>query len=473
MARSTPPAPSQPPAGAPLRRALLGFAFGKLGWMIGAPLLVLACGFELMWWSFVQQTRLIGDTEARATQTVQARLVDRYYLLTRSPDEERCHFQCRIDQASVAVYEFEDGAGRTRRAEFRDEIVHDWQHNTPFELGIPVPVPRVRLAPEFHAWLQSQPSNTSGVNLWDDWWAEFDDAAHWLLRVRDPVPVVQAALRYDPADPAAALLDEGPLREYRESDARQTREVAWAMPLFVAVISFAVLWPAVQMMTYGLPRRASAAIALVIVAGVPLWGPLATRIAPWLSDTAGEFAQVLQRDFGGGPVHPAYLARPPTAVDGLTTIDWTLAGSQDAYFLSGVALRATDLPPLDHAAALDALQASLVAQLTPMDDAGLLAALEPLDHYQAGDVLELFVPALLALQVDTGRGVGVRAKVDELLAFFVHDFELPDVDGFRYEERLARYEKLTRSVSPEIARAARQRLAERRALIARQQATMR
>lgn len=474
------PAPPAPSARATLWRTLRGFAFGKLGWTIGAPLLVFSCGALLLWWSYVQHARLLGDVQARATEHVEGRLVDRYYWLERTDlaslpsHSDVCPDLCQITHNSVAEVVFEDRAGISHRAVFRDQLVHDWQHNTPFELGVPVGVPRVKLAPEFLDWLRSEKATSHYETLlWDLWWDDFDSAAHWLLRVRDPVPALAVPLRYDPADPATVLLDAATLQPRQARDAADARGMAWSMPVFLALLGFLVMWPAVQMMTYGLPKWASAAVAVFVVATVPWWAPAAMRIAPWLSETSGQLAAALRREFHG-PYHPEFLAWREPLPDGLATIDWTLAASRDAPFVRHLGLKApSGIDPLDHAGALAALQDGLRRQLTALDDAALLEALAPLNHYQADRVLELFVPALLAIEGDPARGAEVRAQAVKLLAFFVDAFELPDVDRFVYAARLERYALLEGSATPDVARAAREKLAAARALVARQQATMR
>lgn len=482
-----PKRPAAPAARTTAWRTLGGLAFGKLGWIVGAPLLVFSCGALLLWWSYVQHGRMLAEVQARATARAQATLVDRYYLLERTDlsqlprHDDICPDLCQVTQHSVAEVEFTDAGGHTQRAVFRDEQVHDWQHNTPFELGVPVDVPRVKIAPEFRAWLQSERSTSQyETTLWPMWWEKFDSAAHWLLRVRDPVPVSTLPVRYDPADPATAILDVATMAARQRRDAADASGMAWSLPMLLVVIGVLIAWPAVQMMTYGMPKWLSAAIAVFIVVALPWWAPAAMRIAPGLSDWSGQLAEELRREFHG-PYHPEYLAWRGETPPGLQTIEWSLATSRDAPFLAGVRLRAPNaasdgpgapgIAPLDHAAALIALQDGLASQLRAMDDAALLEALAPLNHYQADDALELFYPGLLAIEADAARGAEARAQATKLLGFFVDAFELPDVDRFAYAIRLDRYALLRASVTPAIAAAAA-KLAKARDLVARQQDTM-
>ncbi len=448
---------------------------GKAGWFIGAPLLVFACGFMLMWWSFVQQSRQLLAVQERVTQTAQATLVDRYYLLEPTdvdarPQHSGCDDGCLITPSSVAVFEFTDVAGRPQRVEFMDWYVHDWQHNTPFERGVPILRPTLRMTPEFHAFLanrrlRSDPSMT----LWDDWWSRFDDAAHWMLRVRDPLPVFTAPVRYDPAEPTVAVLDAPTLRTQQVSDQAYVESTAWGMALFVGVICLLVLWPALKLMLYGAPNWLSGAVAMAIVLAMPLWAPFAERIAPALSDQAGALARGLKCEFARDQRVP-YLAQPVTPASDLSEISWSLAGSRDAAFVAGFRLTPPALDPLDHQGALDAVQASLDAQMRAMPDERLGAALAPLNHYQAGRVLELFVPGLLHLQRDEARPAALRETATRLLGFFIREWPQPTVDSFLFEHRLGLYDKLATSSDTSIAESALTRLAEARQRIARQQA---
>jgi hypothetical protein len=460
------------PDGLNIWAALGNLLAGKAGWFIGAPLLVFACGFMLMWWSFVQQSWHLLAVQERATQSAQATLVDRYYLLEPTdvdarPQHSDCDDGCLITPSSVAVFEFTDLAGRPQRVEFMDWYVHDWQHNTAFELGVPILQPTLHMTPEFHAFLVNRRLRRDpAMTLWDDWWTRFDDAAHWLLRVRDPLPTFTAPLRYDPADPTLAVLDLPPMRAQQASDKAYVESTAWGMALFVAVICWLVLWPAVKLMLYGAANWVSAAVAIAIVLAMPLWAPFAERIAPQLSEQAGMLARGLKREFGRDQRMP-YLAQPVTPTAALREVSWSLAGSRDAAFVVGFELAPPAVEPLDHAGALDALQASLDLQLRAMSDAEAEAALAPLNHYEADRVLELFVPALLHLQQDERRPDALRATATKLLGFFVREWSEPTVDTFLFEHRLGVYERLAMSSDAVIAEAAVARLAAARERIDR------
>jgi hypothetical protein len=472
--------PDSPAPPRPLRdiaRSLGRLLVGRLAWLVGAPLLVFGCGFLLLWWSLYQQRDAVATLQAQATQPVQARLVDRYFHvvptdLSARPSHSSCEDVCRISLETVAVFEFERPDGGLQRVQFQS-WAHDWQHNTAFELGIPLLAADFRIDPGFHTQLRAERSNfDSSRTVWERFWAPVEDAGHWLLRLRDPPPAFVAPLRFDPAAPGTAILDlPGFVRQQAGERSHLDSTVAGLL-LFVGVICLVVVHPAVKLMLLGASPRVAAAVSLAICLSVPLWAPHAGRIAPWLSDHAGALAEELAREFGAQAL-PAYVSRPVTDTSRLRLLRWELARSPQAAFLAGFD---TALPPgvdaLDHAGAFDVLQASFDRQLQAMGEADRGARLRQLRHYEADTVWELFLPALLRIASDEAAPATQRADALDLLRFYAQDWDLPDVDVFLYRHRLDNYARLREAPDAGIRALAATRLAQAEALLARQQQTM-
>jgi hypothetical protein len=469
------PTPSGPLRG--IARSLGRLLVGRLAWLIGAPLLVLGCGFLMLWWSLYQQRDAIATLQARATQPVQARLVERFFHivptdLSARPSHSSCDDVCRISLETVAVFEFERPEGGLQRVQF-ESWAHDWQHNTAFELGIPLLHADFRIAPHFHSQLRAERSNyDAGRSVWERFWAPVEDAGHWLLRLRDPLPAFVAPLRIVPDDPATAILD---LPGFMAAQARERGyldSTVATMLLFVGVICVVLVHPAVKLMLHGASSRVAAIVTVAICASLPLWALHAGRIAPWLSDHAGALAEELAREFGA-PGLPAYVSRPVTDTSRLRLLRWELARSPQAAFLAGLE---TALPPgfdpLDHAAAFDALQAGFDRQLQAMPEAGVTRILRQLQHFEADTVWELFLPALLRIASDETVPRLQRAEALEVLEAYARDWALPDVDVFLYRHRLDNYARLREAPDPGIRALATSRLAEAEARLARQQQTM-
>lgn len=465
--------PPPPSTAATVARALARAVAGRLGWLIGAPLLVLACGFLLLWWNLLLQRHALADVQARATATADARLVRRYFHIVPTdldarPSHSSCDDVCRISLNSVAVFEFALPDGRRQQVEFA-HWAHDWQHNTDFELGIPVLAAEFRIDPLFHAELRAERSAfDSGRTVWDRFWGPVDGAGHWLLRLREPVPIFVAPLRYDPTDPGVALLDLPLFRAAQASERGHLDTMVVGLLFFVGVFCVAVLYPAVKLMLLGASRRVAIGATLAICLALPWWAPHAERIAPWLSDHAGALARELKREFGNESL-PGYLARPVTDTRHLRALTWHLVQSSQAPFLAGLD---PSLPagfdPLDHAGAFDALQASFDRQLQAMSSDAAGAVLQQLRHYQAETVWELFVPALLRIANDPQAPPSQRSDASDLLGFYASDWDLPDVDVFLYRHRLDNYARLREAPEPELRRFARSRLDEAEARVARQ-----
>ena len=124
--------------------------------------------------------------QQRASERVEARLVDRYYRLRPTePDAQPRHSDCKdlctISMNSVAVFAFDLPDGTSQRVQF-EEWAHDWQHNTDFELGLPLRHADFLATPAFRARLRSTPSSYDpNLSAWDLFWEPVGDAAHWLL----------------------------------------------------------------------------------------------------------------------------------------------------------------------------------------------------------------------------------------------------------------------------------------------------
>jgi hypothetical protein len=471
--------PKRPPTTAtvPLWHSLARAVVGRLGWLIGAPILVFGCGFLLLWWNLFQQRNQIATLQDRASVPVEARLVDRYYRilptdLQARPGYSVCTDACTIALNTVAVFEFARPDGPAQRVQF-ESWAHDWQHNTEFELGLPLLHAEFRAPPDFLAHLRAErASYDASKTLWDLFWGPADDAGHWLLRLREPRPDFRAALRYDPDDPATAILDLPRFAPAQARDRDGMGVLVTAMLAFVGVIALMVIFPAVQLMLHGAPRKLTAIVTAAICAGLPLWAPHAERIAPWLSDHAGALALELKREFGGSTGLPAYVSRPVEDTRALAVLRWELASSPQAAFLAGLD---TTLPagvdPLDHAGAYDALQASFDRQLRAMPTQAAGAVLKQLRHHQADTVWELFVPALLRIVRDESAPAEQREDAGDLLGFFASDWALPDVDVFLYRHRLDNYARLREAPDPALRALAARRLGEAEARLARQLAT--
>ena len=450
---------------------------GRIAWLVGAPLLVVGCGFLVMWWSLVQQRDQLGAIQARATQAVTARLVDRYFLvratdLAARDSRASCYDTCRVEMDSVAVFEFALPDGRTQRVQF-GAWAHDWQHNTDFELGLPLLAADFRIDPTFHAKLQSEQAySESAKTIWQLFWDPADDAGHWLLRLRDPAPEFSAPLRYDPSDPTTAVLDLPRFARAQEDDSGDLDVQVFALLGFAAIICVMVLAPAVQMMMLGVPRKVTVPVTLAICLSVPLWAPHAMKIAPWLSDEAGQLAEGMSREFASHQ-EPNYLSDPLTDTRPLRRLRWELASSSQAAFLAGLD---TSLPngidPLDHVGAFDALQASFDRQLQAMSPDALAAVLQQLRHDQADTAWELFVPALLRISGDATAAAAQREAALDLLRFFAQDWNLPDVDVFLYRHRLDNYARLRQAPDPDVRTIAEARLSEAEARLKQQLGTM-
>lgn len=461
----------------PLWHSLAKALVGRLGWLIGAPILVFGCGFLLLWWSLFQQRNQIAALQQRASVAVQARLIDRYYRvrptdLQALPGYSHCTDACTISLDSVAVFEFVRRDGQAQRVQF-DSPAHDWQHNTEFELGLPLLHAEFRLPSDLLAKLRATPASFDpSKTLWDLFWDPADDAGHWLLRLREPAPDFRAALRYDPDDAATAILDLPAFARAQAQDRRGSGVLVATMLVFVGAIALMVVFPAVQLMLHGASRRVTAIVTAAICLSLPLWAPHAERIAPWLSDHAGALARELKREFSGTTGMPAYVAHPVEDTRALAVVRWELASSPQAAFLAGLdTTLPAGLDPLDHAGAFDALQASFDRQLQAMPPADAAAVLKPLRHYQADTVWELFVPALLRIARDENAAAEPREDARDLLGFFASDWKLPDVDVFLYRHRLDNYARLRDAPDPELRALAARRLAEAEARVVRQQAT--
>jgi hypothetical protein len=471
---------TEPPPASASRGWLQSIAsaiIGRLAWLVGAPLLVVGCGFLVMWWSLVQQRDQLGAIQARASQAVTARLVDRYFLVRPTDLDARqsrasCFDTCTIEMDSIAVFEFALPDGRAQRVQF-GTWANDWQHNTDFELGLPLLAADFRIDPTFHAKLQAEPAYSDPAkSIWELFWTPAEDAGHWLLRVRDPAPEFNAPLRYDPNDPTTAVLDLPSFARAQSDDSGDLDVQVVALLVFAGIICVMVLAPAVQIMLLGVPRKVTVPITLAICLSVPLWAPHAMKIAPWLSDEAGQLAEGMSREFASHQ-EPNYLSDPLTDTSALRRLRWELASSPQAAFLAGLD---TSLPngidPLDHAGAFDALQASFDRQLQAMSPDAIATVLQQLRHHQADTVWELFVPALLRIAADATAPASQRDAALDLLRLFAQDWDLPDVDVFLYRHRLDNYARLRKAPDPDLRATAETRLGEAEARLKQQFGTM-
>ena len=459
-----------------LLASLASMVVGRFTWLIGAPLLVVGCGILLLWWNLLQQRSALAAIQARTTTSVQARLVDRYYHirptdLDARPSRSSCHDTCLIEMDSLAVFEFTLRDGSAQRVQF-GTWAHDWQHNTDFELGLPLLAADFRIDPAFLARLQREPaySDSSG-SIWQLFWGPVDDAGHWLLRLREPLPVFTAPLRYDPADPATAILD---LPRFAAAQAEESGDLdvqVLALLGVVGVICLMVMYPAVQLMLLGAPRKLAALVTLAICGSMPLWAPHAASIAPWLSDEAGELAEGMTQEFAGHSA-PSCLSEPVTDTGPLTRLSWQLPTSGQAPFLAGLDTRLpAGIDALDHAGAYDALQASFDRQLQVMSPDAAAATLAQLRHYRAVTVWELFLPALLRIARDENAPAAQRNDANDLLESFARDWPLPDVDVFLYRHRLDNYARLREAPDPGVRSLAATRLDEANARVTHQLGT--
>lgn len=471
--RAPPPQPS-------LARSLFSSAanliLGRILWLIGAPLLVIGCGLLLLWWSLLHESDALTRLQARSTIPVQARLVDRYYLVhavdtntLRSP--ESCRDTCQIEMDSIAVFEFSRADGQSQRVQF-GTWAHDWQHNTDFELGLPLLAADFLIDPALLSRLQAQRSySDSSRTIWELFWTPVDDAGHWLLRLRDPVPSIVAPLRYDPAEPSTALLD---LPRFARAQARDREglRVQVVSVLFIGgAFSLIVLYQALQLMLLGAPRTLVAAVTVAICLGLPWWAPHAMRIAAWLSPEASELAEGLAHEFAQR-APPNYVSEPVTDLRGLRRLRWELQDSAQAAFLAGLDTRLpAGIDALDHAAAYDALQASFDQQLRAMSPTAVAAVLAQLNHHAAVRVWELFVPALLRIAGDAAAPAEQRAQANDLLSYFASDWTMPDVDVFLYRHRLDNYARLREAPDPGVRSLAATRLDEANARVTHQLGT--
>lgn len=459
-----------------LLASLASMVVGRFTWLIGAPLLVVGCGFLLLWWNLLQQRSALAAIQARATASAPARLVERYYHVRPTDLDARssrspCHDTCLIEMDSIAVFEFSLPGGGVQRVQF-GTWAHDWQHNTDFELGLPLLAADFRIAPTFLARLQRETAySDSSRTIWQLFWGPADDAGHWLLRLRDPEPDFTAPLRYDPADPATAILD---LPRFAAAQAEESGDLdvqVLALLGVVGLISLLVLFPALQLMLLGAPRKLAALMTLAVCGSVPFWAPHAASIAPWLSDEAGELAEGMRQEFAGHSA-PSYLSEPVTDTSPLTRLSWELPTSEQASFLVGLdtALPA-GIDALDHASAYDALQASFDRQLQAMPPDTAAAVLAQLRHHRAVTVWELFLPALLRITRDGNAPAAQRNDANDLLEFFARDWPMPDVDVFLYRHRLDNYARLREAPDPGVRSLAATRLDEANARVTHQLGT--
>jgi hypothetical protein len=470
------------PLGMPWWRHVVDLLVDKARWLLGAPLLVIACGFLLLWWMFLQQHLLLKSMLEKATSRADARLVERYFLVEPRDPATLDHpyapcesLWCAVDYSSVAVFEFATAKGPIR-VEARDFRVHDWQHPTPYELGIPLLGAEFRFAPDL--------AEGKGPEWVAQVWQQVDQPVAWLPRLRPQPLSWTMPVRFDPANPQAAVLEGPEFRRWASELGKYLSGQAYGLIFFAAFFIYLLMMPAIGLLMPNAKRWQRFATIGAICVTLPLWAPYAGRIAPHLSETSGAVAEFLRTEFGHIP-DLSFVTGPVQETGAYERRVWTLEASEAAPFFAGLQLAPPGVAALDLAAGFDDVQRQIDEQMRAMPPDQEAAVLRQLRHYRAVDlVLELYLPALLRIAArgpqpsdpplpsETADETAVGpayVEARQLLAFLVDDWEAPDTSTLLAEHRIANFERLAQL--PELREQMQAKVVQARARIAQQKAS--
>lgn len=463
--------PAAPPPADPSRsvlRMIWDTLVDQARWLVGVPMLVLACGAMVLWWNFLQLSRGLDGLVERTTARGEAELVDRYYLVEPSGvDDEPRHWGRVTSMRTVAIFDYSPAPGQRQRLYFWD-WAHDWQHPTAFEESIPVLEPKFR----FSRAVWRGETDPMFLQLQED----IDDPAHWMLR-RRPQPLSwRQAIRFDPHHPAVAMLDSPAFVANRESLGDYFSGLAFGLVFFVGLAVYLLLRPAVALLLPDASDKQRYAVMAAICLSIPLWVPYAARLAPLISDQAAKMAAFLENEFGNDH-HLGFVATPPldeAELDIAHEWVWTWPSSRHVGTMGALQWPEVAAAPDNPVAAYDFVQTQLSQQLLALPPQALEQTLAAFEGPINVKVIELLVPALIEL----ARGSSAEAlpvpslsqqRALALLQAYAAAGELPDVDVYLYRRRLETYRLL--KALPELSATATARLEEAEARIAKQLAS--